>query len=70
MKYPEITQQDFCNHIDDDDFFLVYGNPVVIRADSGVKLLCIAFPMVERMMLAEGRVEELEAIKRAAAEQA
>ena len=43
---------------------------MVIRADSGVKLLCIAFPMVERMMLAEGRVEELEAIKRAAAEQA
>ena len=69
MMYPEITQQEFFDHIEEDDFFLVYGNPVVIRSDSGVKLLCIAFPMVERLMLAEGKAEELEAIKRAVAEQ-
>ncbi len=38
---------------------------MIVRADSGVKLLCIAFPMVERLMRAAGRDEELEEIMRA-----
>lgn len=58
--YPEITQQEFNNHIEDDDFFLVYGNPVVIREDSGSKLLAIAFPMWERLMKSIGRGEEIK----------
>ena len=66
--YPEITQQEFCDHIEDDDFFLVYGNPVVIRADSGTKLLAIAFPFYERQMRLIGRGDEIEAIKRECAE--
>ena len=40
LPYLEITQQVFCDHIEDEDFFLVYGNPVILRADSGTKLLC------------------------------
>ena len=66
--YPEITQQEFCDHIEDDDFFLVYGNPVVIRADSGAKLLAIAFPLYERQMRLIGRGDKIEAIKRECAE--
>ena len=58
--YPEITQQEFCDHIEDDDFFLVYGNPVVIREDSGTRLLCMAFPMWERLMKSIGRGEREE----------
>ncbi|MBP3902566.1 MAG: hypothetical protein J6D53_14110 [Blautia sp.] len=64
LPYPEISQQEFCDHIDDDDFFLVYGNPVIIKADSGTKLLCIAFPMYERIMRSIGRENEIEEIKR------
>ena len=66
--YPEITQQEFCDHIEDDDFFLVYGNPVVIRADCGMKLLAIAFPLYERQMRLIGRGDEIEVIKRECAE--
>lgn len=65
IPFPEISQQEFCDHMKDEDFFLAYGNPVIVRADSGVKLLCIAFPMVERLMRAAGRDEELEEIMRA-----
>ena len=68
IPFPEITQQEFCDHIEDDDFFLTYGNPVIIKADSGSKLLCVAFPMVERLMRAAGRGEEVEEIKRTAEE--
>ena len=67
LQYLEITQQEFCDHIEDDDFFLTYGNPVVIRADSGAKLLCIAFPMYERIMRIVGQGEEIEEIKKACA---
>lgn len=67
--YPEITQREFCDHVEDDDFFLVYGNPVVIIADSGTKLLCIAFPMYERFMRIAGRGDEIDTIKRECAEQ-
>lgn len=62
LPYPEITQQEFCDHIEDDDFFLVYGNPVIIRADSGAKLLAVAFPMYERIMRSVGRGGEIDQI--------
>jgi hypothetical protein len=65
---PEISQQEFCNHIEDDDFFQTYGNPVVIRADSGTKVLAVAFPMYERYMRIIGLGDEIDVIKRECAE--
>lgn len=59
LPYLEITQQVFCDHIEDEDFFLVYGNPVILRADSGTKLLCISYPMYERLVALAERGEEL-----------
>ena len=32
---PTISQQEQVAHIADDDFFLVYGNPVVVNCDDG-----------------------------------
>lgn len=52
MKLPyinTITQQELCAHIEDDDFFLRFGNPVAIRTDDGTVLLCIAIEYYERM---------------------
>lgn len=65
---PVISQQEFCNHIEDDDFFLTYGNPVVIKSDSGTNLLAIAFPLYERYMEICGRSDEVEVIKKECAE--
>ena len=67
--FPVITQQEFCDHIEDEDFFLTYGNPVVIKSDNGTKLLAIAFPMYERYMQICGRGDEADAVKRECAEQ-
>lgn len=66
---PEISQQEFCDHIEDEDFFLVYGNPVIVRADCGIKALAVAFPMYERYMRIIGRGDEIDRIKRDCAEQ-
>ena len=65
---PEISQQEFCDHIEDEDFFLTYGNPVVIRSDSGTRLFATAFPMWERYMRIIGRGDEIDVIKRECAE--
>lgn len=65
---PVISQQEFCDHIEDDDFFQTYGNPVVIRENSGTKLLATAFPMYERYMRIIGRGDEIDVIKRECAQ--
>lgn len=52
MKLPginEITQQEFCSHIEEDDFFYKYGNPVAIQAEDGSIMVCMAIEYYERM---------------------
>jgi hypothetical protein len=53
---PEISQGELIEHIEDDDFFLTYGNPVVVRCDNGFKALYIAWPLAERMLRQTGAV--------------
>ncbi len=52
MKLPNInmiTQQELCDHIEDDDFLLCYGNPVAIKADDGTVLVLMAIEYYERL---------------------
>ena len=52
MKLPSInviTQQEFCSHIEDDDFLYKYGNPVAIQAEDGSIQVCMAIEYYERM---------------------
>ena len=52
MKLPGInviTQQEFCSHIEDDDFLYKYGNPVASQAEDGSILVCMAIEYYERM---------------------
>ena len=44
-----ITQQEFCDHANDNDFLLRYGNPVAIRSDDGTMLVCMAVEYYEQM---------------------
>lgn len=65
----EISQQEFCEHIEDDDFFQAYGNPVVINAENGRKYVAMAWPLAERMLRAAGRGDEADEVIRQAKEQ-
>lgn len=52
MKLPYIniiSQQELCDHIEDDDFLLRYGNPVAIRCDDGSVVLLMAIEYYERI---------------------
>ncbi len=44
-----ITQQELCDYIEEDDFLLKYGNPVIIKCDDGRQLVCMAIEYYERM---------------------
>ena len=44
-----ISQQEFCEHIEDDDFLRRYGNPVAIRSEDGSVLICMAIKYYERL---------------------
>ena len=60
----EISLEDFKEHIEDEDFFLEYGNPVLLRMDNGFKAIYMAWPMCERIMREAGRGDELDEINR------
>ncbi len=55
---PEISVAEFREHIEDDDFQLRYGNPVVINSDNGKKLVCLSWEFYERLMRLSGRDKE------------
>lgn len=44
-----ITKQELCDHIEEDDFLLRYGNPVAIKADNGNIVLLMAIEYYERL---------------------
>ena len=44
-----ISQQEFCEHIEDDDFLRRYGNPVAIRSEDGFILICMAIEYYEHL---------------------
>lgn len=62
LPVPVVSQEEFQEHIDDEDFFLTYGNPVAVQTEAGNKLLCIAWPMAERLMRLTGRGDEADEI--------
>ena len=45
-----ISQQELCDHIEDDDFLLRYGNPVAIKANDGTILVLMAIGYYERII--------------------
>ena len=61
---PEISVSEFREHIEEDDFLLRYGNPVVINSDNGKKLVCLSWEFYERLMKLSGRSDELDKINR------
>ena len=68
LNLHEISQKEFVDHIDEDNFFQLFGNPVIINCDNGQKLVCMAWSMAERLMRMTGHGEEADEVIRKAAE--
>ena len=50
MMLPMITEKEFCEHIEDDDFPIRCGNPVIIHTDDGRLLVCMTYKLYERLL--------------------
>ena len=64
LYMPEITEEELVAHIEDDDFLLVYGNPVLIRSKDG-KHDCVLMSIEyyeRRKRLYEEQKEKLSAM--------
>ena len=45
MMLPMISEKEFCEHIEDDDFPIRYGNPVCIHTNDGHLLVCMTYKL-------------------------
>ena len=50
MMLPIISEQEFCEHIEDEDFPIRYGNPVCIHTNDGQLLVCMTYELYERLL--------------------
>lgn len=46
---PTMTQEEFVEHIEDGDFFRKYGNPVIIRTESGDDCVAMSVQLYDRI---------------------
>ena len=46
---PTMTQKEFAEHIEDNDFFRKYGNPVIIRTASGDDCVAMSAQLYDRI---------------------
>ena len=46
---PAMTQKEFVEHIEDGDFFRKYGNPVIIRTESGDDCVAMSAQLYDRI---------------------
>ncbi len=44
-----ISEQEFCDHIEDENFFEIYGNSSFIKNDNGQGLVCMSIEYYERI---------------------
>lgn len=47
-----MTQQEFCDHMEDDDLLEKYPDPILIQCDDGKKLVCISWVRCQKALRA------------------
>ena len=50
MMLPMISEKEFSEHIEDDDFPIRYGNPVCIHTNDRQLLVCMTYKLYERLL--------------------
>lgn len=49
MYLPTLTEEEFVNNFEAEDFFRKYGNPVIIRTKSGESTVVVSAELYDRM---------------------
>ena len=66
IRVIRISVEELHEHIEDDDFPVKFGNPVIINCYNGKKLVCITLPLFERMLRQAGQDDKADEINRIA----
>ena len=59
MLLPMISETEFCEHIEDDDFSIRYGNLVCIHTNDGQLFVCMTYKLYERLLERKEQVTSL-----------
>lgn len=49
MYLPNMTQEEFVEHVEDENLFRKYGNPVIIRTESGDDCVAMSAQLYDRI---------------------
>ena len=63
INLPMLTENEFVENVDKDDFFRKYGNPAVIRTKTGERCIVLSAELYDRMAERCGRPETKGLIK-------
>ncbi len=64
MMLPMISEEEFCEHVEDENFYEKYGNPCVIVGKDGRKIVFESFALYKRDMHLAGMDDELAEIEK------
>ena len=62
-ELPVVSEQELLDHVEDEDFFTQYGNPVLVQSKDGSEVVFMSFELYERMMREAGKGDEIDQVK-------
>ena len=62
-ELPTVSEQELLDHVEDEDFFTRYGNPVLVQSKDGSEVVFMSFELYERMMREAGKGDEIDQVK-------
>lgn len=62
-ELPTVSEQELLDHVEDEDFFTRYGNPVLVQSKDGSEVVFMSFELYERMMREAGKGDEIDHVK-------
>ena len=62
-ELPTVSEQELLDHVEDEDFFTRYGNPVLVQSKDGSEVVFMSFELYERTMREAGKGDEIDQVK-------
>ena len=50
LGIPELSEKEMAKHVEEEDFFLKYGNPVLVTADNGESVVMMSMALYNRFV--------------------
>lgn len=60
LGIPELSEKEMAKHVEEEDFFLKYGNPVLVTADNGESVVMMSRALYNRLVELTKNTETLK----------